>query len=355
MINTSIVVRKVARAANLEETFITVPYEETGDLASCIQMAQEMAGPATVIRQHIFYPGQEQANARKLCQVEGPPTTWTASDSQKADAGGIFLHTITGTDLHPITDGGRIRGYHYQDEHSRYCFLSGLYSPLGAPKEQAAAIFRTADDLLKEAGMSFFDVLRTWFYNDDILAWYDDFNAVRTQFFKEQEVWDHLIPASTGIGASNPHDAALTLGLFAVKARDNQPDAHSVDSPLQGPATSYGSSFSRAVLYTAPDHRRLTISGTASIDEEGHTTHIGDTQGQIEQTFQIVEALLHSQGFDWKDTVRGIGYYKHEKDLLSHEDFVRNHCAGSFPLLQTVNVVCRDNLLFELEVNAVQS
>jgi enamine deaminase RidA (YjgF/YER057c/UK114 family) len=209
--------------------------------------------------------------------------------------------------------------------------------------------------MLAQADMNFQNVLRTWFYNDDILGWYDDFNAVRTKFFEDHEILENLVPASTGIGAANPFGAALTASLFAMKSHDAETIAHSVASPLQGSAQSYGSSFSRAVLYTSPDHRRLTVSGTASIDMEGKTIFTDDVHAQIEQTFKIVQALLESQQFGWEDTVRGIGYVRNEDDLLTLNEFVASGGAPEFPLLQTINVVCRQDLLFELEVNAVQS
>ena len=38
------------------------------------------------------------------------------------------------------------------------------------------------------AGMSFGNVMRTWFYLDRILEWYHEFNHVRTAFFRERKV-----------------------------------------------------------------------------------------------------------------------------------------------------------------------
>ena len=68
--------------------------------------------------------------------------------------------------------------------------------------------------------------------------------------------------------------------------------AAAVPSPLQCPALDYGSSFSRAVELVAGDHRRLFVSGTASISPEGHTLHVGDVDAQVARTMEVVEAML---------------------------------------------------------------
>jgi len=51
--------------------------------------------------------------------------------------------------------------------------------------------------------MDFSHVARTWLYLDNLLDWYDDFNVVRTSFFRKHDVFRGLVPASTGIGGSN--------------------------------------------------------------------------------------------------------------------------------------------------------
>ncbi len=203
--------------------------------------------------------------------------------------------------------------------------------------------------------MDFSRVLRTWFYNDDILGWYADFNRVRTAFFKDHGVFDGLVPASTGIGARNPFGAALTASLIAVKPKNTDVKSFAVPSPLQCPALEYGSSFSRAVEYTAPDHRRLWISGTASIEPGGATVHLGDVVGQVKLTMEVVEAILTSRNMSWTDVSRGLAYARYADQAGAFSDYCRTRPLPDFPVMLTNNVVCRDDLLFEIEVDAMQA
>jgi len=201
--------------------------------------------------------------------------------------------------------------------------------------------------------MDFSQVLRTWFCNDDILSWYEDFNQARDTFFRERGIFDGLVPASTGVGGRNPAGAALTGGLLAVRAKGREAQAIAVPSPLQCPALEYGSSFSRAAELTAPDHRRLFVSGTASIAPEGHTVHVGDTDAQVALTMEVVEAILTSRDMGWGDVSRAIAYFKHSGDVRALGDYCADRGIQTLPAVLVNDDICRDDLLFEIELDAV--
>jgi len=268
---------------------------------------------------------------------------------------GVHIWAISGTAAESLSFEGRRAGTLFEDEYCQYCRLVGLLptnTAIGRP-EQAQAVFRQMEAVLDSAGMAFSDVLRTWFYNDDILAWYREFNGVRTKFFQEKKVFDGLVPASTGVAGRNALDAALLSGLIAVKSDDEGVRAFEVPSPLQSPALQYGSSFSRAVELELPDLRRLYISGTASIDEQGRTIFIGDTAAQVRQTMEVVQAILHSREMDWGDVTRSLVYFKRGADAPLFEKYRQENGVPPFPAITVENDICRDDLLFEIEVDAV--
>ena len=67
-----------------------------------------------------------------------------------------------------------------------YLTLSGI-SDLhnGHAPGQAKAMMARVEAALRQLGADFLSVPRTWMWLKDILDWYDDFNAVRTNFFVE--------------------------------------------------------------------------------------------------------------------------------------------------------------------------
>ena len=72
-----------------------------------------------------------------------------------------------------------------------------------------------------------------------------------------------------------------------------------------------------------PDHRRLYVSGTASIEPSGKTAHIGDPAKQISLTMEVVAAILESRRMTWADVSRAIAYFKDIKDAPLFDEYCR--------------------------------
>lgn len=269
---------------------------------------------------------------------------------------GIQLHAVGGRPVRPVRLGGQTVGMVFEDEWARYCVLAGL-RPADASvsrERQTTAALEVMEAALAGAGMTFANVIRTWFYLDDILDWYGEFNQVRNDFFRRRGVFAGLVPASTGVGGSNAAGTAVVADLVAVEPKHPGVQCFAVPSPLQCPALEYGSSFSRAVEVVTPGQRRLYISGTASIHPDGRTAHVGDAEAQVALTMDVVEAILRSRGMEWADTVRGIGYFKHMADAPLIDAWCAARGLTGWPVIAAKNDICRDDLLFELELDAIR-
>jgi len=214
------------------------------------------------------------------------------------------------------------------------------------------------EKVLSAHGMNFRDnVIRTWFYCDRILDWYSEFNAARSAWFTDHGVFDTFLPASTGIGCANPFGTRLCSGIIAAKGDFRR---ETVASPLQPPAMSYRSSFSRAAELRLGDHRTLFVSGTASI-LPGSTAvaHVGDPVRQIDCTMRSALAIVESRALSVRDITRAICYFKRPEFIPPYLDWVRANLPdlpASSPLLDPsrflVADVCRDEWLFEIELDA---
>jgi enamine deaminase RidA (YjgF/YER057c/UK114 family) len=285
------------------------------------------------------------------------PVVWLQGDACKD--GNIYSMqavAISGIKPNPVKLDGRDIGFCYEDGHARYCRLRGILpaDPKASRAEQTHSAFQIMKAALERNGFSFTDTVRTWIYLDQLLDWYGDFNRVRTEFFKETDIFNHMVPASTGIGASNPFGAAIMMDVLAVQPKTAQVKIQAVDSPLQNPALDYKSSFSRAVEMKFPTHRSLLISGTASIDPEGETVYLDDPEKQIRLTMKVIKAILESRDMDWCDLFRGIAYFKDMDYLPIYRRVAAELGIPRFPLAVSHADVCRHDLLFEIEVDAVK-
>jgi len=344
----------------VQEHFITITPEkgETPDsqFHRAAQAVRQVDGQIVSVETLGFSSADRNALGvlTKMADGGSVPLAWV-ENSRTDNLCGVHVWAVSGTQVQPLTINGRRAGSLFDDGTVQYCRLAGLL-PLdvrvGRP-EQAAAVFAQMDTLLHSVGMTFNDVLRTWFYNDNILGWYKDFNGVRNKFFTEHKVFEGLLPASTGIGGRNLAGAALLAGVLAIRTDSQDVTAFEVPSPMQSPAPSYGSSFSRAVELEQPDLRRMYISGTASIDEHGKSVFLNDSAAQIRQTMDVVGAILRSREMDWGDVTRSLVYFKRAKDAPLFRRYCDESGIPPFPAVIAENDVCRDELLFEIEVDAM--
>lgn len=283
------------------------------------------------------------------------PVTWLEGHASPPNsANGFQIWAVGGCDIEPIDHAGRIVGARFEDDEAVYFVLGDLRPehPRQPRADQASQVFETMATLLADAGMSFDHVARTWIYLDQILDWYPEFNRVRNAFFEQNGVFDRLVPASTGIGCAHPAGTAMVAKLLAVRPKRGRMFA--VESPLQCPATNYRSAFSRAVEVDLPSHRQLYVSGTASIDPGGGTIHIDDTPAQIDLTMQVVEAILSSRGMAWSNVSRAVAYLRHDAARPLLADWLRRHDLR-LPMVVVQSDICRDDLLYEIEVDAIRA
>ena len=283
------------------------------------------------------------------------PVTWLKSERPGgSELGGVQVWALSGVEVEPLELADRVVGSVFETGGARYCRLGGLLSAdsVQPRAEQARDVLEQMEAALQAAVLDFGDVLRTWFLNDEILSWYTDFNQVRDAFFERRRVFDGVVPASTGIGGRNAAGVALLGGLLAVRGGPEGPRVTAATSPLQCPALEYGSSFSRAVELATSDFRQLFVSGTASITPGGETMHIGDVDRQFARTLDVVQAILNARGMAWPDVTRGVAYFRRAEDAPAFHRYCADRGLAPLPVVCAQSTICRDELLFELEVDA---
>lgn len=149
-----------------------------------------------------------------------------------------------------------------------------------------------------------------------------------------------------------PTHAALRTPIAkqAISAPSVLNEAYAYDRP---------SSFARALSFEIGDVTVLLISGTASVDEDGATLHVGDFRAQCWRTYRNISTLLESAGMSWHDIVRTTCYLRDiERD---YKDFNEVRTAffswlGLDPLPASTGIqarLCREDLLVEIEAIAV--
>ena len=124
-------------------------------------------------------------------------------------------------------------------------------------------------------------------------------------------------------------------------------------------AYEYGSAFSRGMRIDLNGLTILLISGTASIDEDGRTVHVGDFRAQLRRTYQNITNLLQSEGATWHDIVRTTCYLRDiERDYQAFNEertaFFKQQGLDPLPASTGIQaILCRPDLLIEIEAIAM--
>ena len=283
------------------------------------------------------------------------PSFLVAAEGSTGPIAGVQVHAISTENKPDVvrldqTACGRIL-------HAPGCTLLTL-SSISAPQsgnntEQARIMMEMGESVLKQFGGDFLSVPRTWMWLKDILSWYDEFNRVRNDFFTERGLIGagtrQSMPASTGIGLGPDNGGHCAMDLIAILEPTDCTQYLQVTGK-QHCALEYGSAFSRASRSIMPAGQTVFVSGTASIDADGATTHIGDAAGQINATIENVRAVLTEMQSSEKDLVHVIAYCK-----TTEVEQVFNSIKGNldWPWITVICDICRPDLLFEIEATAM--
>lgn len=249
---------------------------------------------------------------------------------------------------------GKKVGVYFEDDFASYALLGGICpdDKTADAYSQTTQVFENIEGALAEVKMDFSNIARTWFYNDKILDWYGDFNRARDSFFNSRKVFGGIVPASTGIGSGNCLNSALVARAFAFKTKGGMLNLREVESPMQCSAMDYKSSFSRAVELEHPLFKHLIVSGTAGIEYGGKTAFVGDLKRQINLALDVIEAILKSRGMAWENSLRAVAYLKDFSFFKDFEEIKKMRGLDALPCVAIQADVCRDDLLFEMELDA---
>jgi len=152
------------------------------------------------------------------------------------------------------------------------------------------------------------------------------------------------------VGTTAEEIVAIPVRKRAVSAPDVLNEAFHYARP---------SSFSRAMRIDLNGIVVLLISGTASVDENGASVHVGDFRAQCRRTFLNIQRLLESEGATWHDVVRTTCYLRDiDRDYAAFNEertaFYAEQQLDPLPASTGIQaLLCRPELLVEIEAIAM--
>lgn len=301
----------------------------------------DLCNQAHLITQHGFINGEDGA----LSLVGQPPAapakvalwSWHISDPKQRLQRSFDTHTLAvdrGTLTHYLTTG----------------LQSGGASTSAA---ETTDIFSQYEAFIARRGMTTADqVMRTWLFVRDIDVNYKGMVVARREFFAQRGLTPetHYI-ASSGIESAPATGATVVMDAYAISGIKPEQVTYLHALEHLSPTHVYGVTFERGVAIAYRDRRHIYLSGTASIDSQGHIVHPGDVDRQLDRTLENMEALLAEAGASLKDMASFIVYLRDPADM----PLLRQRMAerlGNAPAVYVAARVCRPGWLVEIEGQA---
>jgi enamine deaminase RidA (YjgF/YER057c/UK114 family) len=126
-----------------------------------------------------------------------------------------------------------------------------------------------------------------------------------------------------------------------------------LSNPSQLDAFRYGSAFARGSVVKNGSTNLIEISGTAAIDVHGLSLYPGDLRAQIDCTLDKVQALLEQEGAGFRDICSATIFVKQPEFAEIFSEMAAARGLENFPCVCIVADVCREELLFEIDAEAV--
>ena len=267
-----------------------------------------------------------------------------------------------------------------ESETGKEVWSGGVSSYLYPADTRSAAekAFDLVIAILEKEQMSLNNIVRQWNYIGDILTVregyqnYQIFNEVRSEYYHR---YRHVkgYPAATGVGmkhggvildfcALQPHKSIMIKPV----GNPDQFNAYNYGQQVlkgvadKGKTIKHPPQFERGLLLVNNQYSTLFISGTASIKGQ-ETIGIEDIEKQTIVTIENIRKL--SDPARISKVISGAAPYREKYTLLrvyikrqSDFNLVRQICDRNFPGIPVIYVeadICRDDLLIEIEAEAV--
>ena len=164
-----------------KEYFVNVDMSGSDDMKSSIPdlFAYLKKNEAKVLMQMVFGNcSAKEKIIKKMLELNGevkwPVMAVEHDNGNYFSVSGMQFFAVSGVVLKELKLKDKVVGYKFEDEDAKYAYLCDMRPNdiLKSKKEQVKEVYENVVQVLKQTDMDFSNVVRTWFYLDELLVWY---------------------------------------------------------------------------------------------------------------------------------------------------------------------------------------
>ena len=330
------------QAEHLWQAYIRVMREELADKKAC-----------PVMRRYFVSDVANQADWLHAWELENGCCAYSIVQQPPLDGTKVALWCYLLTD---VTVERTFEGlWQVAHEGYRHYWIGGLTARAADAEQQTRLLLGDYVMRLMHQRMTLSaNCLRTWLFVQNVDVNYAGVVKARREFFVTQGLTEktHYI-ASTGIeGRHADPEVCVQMDAYAVEGLRAEQIQQLYTPTHLNPTYEYGVTFERGTAIHYSDRTQVFISGTASIDNQGHILHEGDVIQQAERMMENISVLLAEAGATLDDITQAIIYLRDPADYAIVSRYFATHYPR-LPQLIVLAPVCRPGWLIETECVAV--
>ena len=197
-----------------------------------------------------------------------------------------------------------------------------------------------------------YQILKMWFYLQDIDKNYKFFNQARNDFYDSIGLMHGPYYASTCIGRP---DSFFKNGtylrasvLYDYDGTNQSKIVYMSNETVMPHPKYYNVRFERGIIYIKSEKYRYIVSGTASINPLGNVVYPNLIYKQIEQTLNNINSLLEKYNQSLTNAKKIVGYVRNPEQIKYINDII-NELYPKAEITIVEGKVCRPDWLVEVE------
>jgi len=274
------------------------------------------------------------------------PELWLQNQNNEENISGYYTG-ISGSTVKTLAGDNFITKIVESNE-ARYCFAGEIRALKTKDnfEKQSKEVFQTILKVLLISGIAVKHIRQAWYFINNLKDTNKELTKLQEDFFSANDPGNKQIPMTSILGTANQYKNAIQNAFIAIKPNNKNIEVEYCTFSDKDPA--------KTVVKIKSDKYKGLFFGTNCSSEIIQNVLNEVSSDQITYVLNAYESLLQSEGFEWKNMVRAIAYFKSTKDIKLFKQICKERKIPVSPVLVTESEILTNSSSFNFEADFVK-